>query len=57
MDLLGGRYRIAAPLETGPIGLADRAAPGLARLRARPVLTSDRAWRSLHLSIRIEVIR
>jgi PIN domain nuclease of toxin-antitoxin system len=39
------------------LSLADRAALALARLRGLPVLTTDRAWRSLHLSIRIEVIR
>lgn len=39
------------------LSLADRAALGLARLKGLPVLTSDRAWRSLHVSIRIEVIR
>lgn len=39
------------------LSLADRAALALGRLRGLPVLTSDRAWRSLHLSIRIEVIR
>jgi PIN domain nuclease of toxin-antitoxin system len=39
------------------LSLADRAALALARLRGLPVLTTDRAWRSLHLSIKIEVIR
>ncbi len=39
------------------LSLADRSALALARLRRLPVLTADRAWRSLHLSIRIEVIR
>jgi ribonuclease VapC len=39
------------------LSLADRAALALARVRGLPVLTSDRAWRSLHLSIKIEVIR
>ena len=39
------------------LSLADRACLALARLRRLPVLTTDRAWRSLHLSIRIEVIR
>jgi PIN domain nuclease of toxin-antitoxin system len=39
------------------LSLADRAALALARLRRLPVLTTDRAWRSLHLSIKIEVIR
>lgn len=39
------------------LSLADRAALALAGLRGVPVLTTDRAWRSLRLSIRIEVIR
>lgn len=39
------------------LSLADRAALALARLRGLPVLTADRAWRSLRLSIKIEVIR
>ena len=39
------------------LSLADRAAIALARLRGLPVLTTDRAWRSLQLAIRIEVIR
>ncbi len=44
---------------TRPLGLslADRAALALARLRGLPVLTTDRAWRSLRLGIKIEVIR
>ena len=39
------------------LSLADRACLALGRLRRLPVLTADRAWRSLPLSIRIEVIR
>jgi len=39
------------------LSLADRAAIALGQLRHLPVLTTDRAWRSLHLPIRIEVIR
>ena len=39
------------------LSLADRAALALARLRGLPVLTTDRAWRSLRLPIKIEVIR
>jgi len=39
------------------LSLADRAALALAKLRGLPVLTSDRAWRSLRLSIKIEIIR
>lgn len=39
------------------LSLADRACLALGRLRRLPVLTTDRAWRSLPLAIRIEVIR
>jgi ribonuclease VapC len=39
------------------LSLADRAALALAQLRGLPVLTTDRAWRSLRLAIRIDVIR
>lgn len=39
------------------LSLADRAALALARLRGLPVLTTARAWRSLRLAIKIEVIR
>jgi ribonuclease VapC len=39
------------------LSLADRAALALARVRRLPVLTTDRAWRSLGLPITIEVIR
>ena len=39
------------------LSLADRAALALARLRSLPVLTTDRAWRSLRLGIAIDVIR
>ena len=39
------------------LSLADRAALALAGLRGVPVLTTDRVWRSLRLSIKIEVIR
>jgi ribonuclease VapC len=39
------------------LSLADRAALGLAGLRRLPVLTADRAWRSLRLPIKIEMIR
>jgi PIN domain nuclease of toxin-antitoxin system len=44
---------------TRPLGLslADRACLALGRLHRLPVLTTDRTWRSLRLSIRIEVIR
>ena len=39
------------------LSLADRAALALGRLRGLPVLTADRAWRSLRLAVTIEVIR
>ena len=39
------------------LSLADRACLALGRLHRLPVLTTDRAWRSLHLSVKIEVIR
>ena len=39
------------------LSLADRACLALGRIHRLPVLTTDRAWRSLHLSIKIEVIR
>ena len=46
-------------LRTRPLGLslADRACLALGRLYRVPVLTTDRAWRSLHISVKIEVIR
>ncbi|OFV91653.1 MAG: hypothetical protein A3G76_09250 [Acidobacteria bacterium RIFCSPLOWO2_12_FULL_65_11] len=39
------------------LSLADRACLALGRLHRLPVFTTDRAWRSLRLAIRIEVIR
>ena len=39
------------------LSLADRACLALGRLRRLPVLTTDRAWRSLHISVTIVVIR
>jgi ribonuclease VapC len=39
------------------LSLCDRAALALARLRGLRVVTTDRAWRSLRLAIRIEVVR
>lgn len=39
------------------LSLADRACVSLARLRAVPALTTDRAWRSLKLGIDERVIR
>ena len=39
------------------LSLADRAALALALARGLPILTADRAWKSLRLPIKIEVIR
>jgi len=39
------------------LSLADRSCLALGRLRRLSVLTTDRAWRSLHISVKIEVIR
>jgi PIN domain nuclease of toxin-antitoxin system len=39
------------------LSLADRSCLALGRLRRLPVFTTDRAWRSLHISLEIEVIR
>ena len=39
------------------LSLADRVCLALGRIHRLPVLTTDRAWRSLHLSIKIDVIR
>ena len=39
------------------LSLADRAALALGLTHRLPVLTTDRAWRSLRLPIKIEVIR
>jgi PIN domain nuclease of toxin-antitoxin system len=39
------------------LSLADRVCLALGRLHRLPVLTTDRAWRSLHISVKIDVIR
>ena len=39
------------------LSLADRACLALGRIHRLPVLTTDRAWRSLRISVKIEVIR
>ena len=39
------------------LSLADRTCLALGRLHRLPVLTTDRAWRSLRLPIKIDVIR
>ena len=49
--------RLRRPTQSLGLSLADRAALALARLRGLSVLTTDRAWRSLRLQIKIEVIR
>jgi ribonuclease VapC len=49
--------RLRAKTRSLGLSLADRAALALAKARGIPVLTADRAWRSLRLPIKIEVIR
>ena len=49
--------RLRVPTRHLGLSLGDRACLGLGRLRRLPVYTTDRAWRSLHISVRIEVIR
>lgn len=49
--------RLRVPTRSLGLSLADRACLALGRLRRLPVLTTDRAWRSLRLSISIEIIR
>ena len=49
--------RLRATTRSLGLSLADRACLALGRIHRLPVLTTDRAWRSLHLSIKIEVIR
>ena len=49
--------RLRAKTRSLGLSLADRAALALAKTRGVPVLTADRAWRSLRLPIKIEVIR
>src|SRR5262245_3255594 len=39
------------------LSLADRTCLALGRIHRLPVLTTDRAWRSLRISVKIEVIR
>lgn len=50
-----GRLRMLT--RTLGLSLADRACLALGQLRRLPVLTADRPWRSLHISVKIEVIR
>jgi ribonuclease VapC len=58
-DDAGARETARLRSKTRSLGLslADRAALALAKSRGIPVLTADRAWRSLRLPIKIEVIR
>jgi ribonuclease VapC len=49
--------RLRQPTRHLGLSLADRACLALARLHRLPVLTTDRAWRSLRISVTIEVIR
>lgn len=49
--------RLWMPTKSLGLSLADRACLALGRLRRLPVLTTDRAWRALRLSIKIDVIR
>lgn len=49
--------RLRRPTRHLGLSLADRACLALGRLRRLPVLTTDRAWRSLRISVTIEVIR
>ena len=49
--------RLRMPTKSLGLSLADRACLALGRIHRLPVLTADRAWRSLHLSIKIDVIR
>jgi PIN domain nuclease of toxin-antitoxin system len=49
--------RLRASTQSLGLSPGDRACLALGRLRRLPVLTTDRTWRSLHISVRIEVIR
>ena len=49
--------RLRLRTESLGLSLADRACLALGRIRRLPVFTTDRAWRSLHISVKIEVIR
>jgi PIN domain nuclease of toxin-antitoxin system len=49
--------RLRQPTRHLGLSLADRACLALGRLHRLPVLTTDRAWRSLRISVKIEVIR
>lgn len=49
--------RLRVPTRFLGLSFADRACLALGRLHRLPVLTTDRAWRSLHISVRIDVVR
>jgi ribonuclease VapC len=49
--------RLRPSTRTLGLSLADRACLALGRRQRLPVITADRAWRALRLSIKIEVIR
>ena len=49
--------RIKAATAGVQLSLADRACLALGRLRNAPVLTADRAWRSLKLKVKVVVVR
>lgn len=49
--------RLRTPTKSLGLSLGDRACLALGRLHRLPVLTTDRAWRALRLSIKIDVIR
>lgn len=49
--------RIKAATAGVPLSLADRACLALGQLRGLPVLTTDRAWRSLGLKVKVVLLR
>lgn len=49
--------RLRVPTRHLGLSLADRSCLALGRLHRLPVMTTDRAWRSLHISVKIDVIR
>ena len=49
--------RIKRATAGAPLSLGDRACLALAREAALPVLTTDRAWRSLKLKVKVVLVR